>query len=218
MCKEVDYWDCHLWDEIGYPGEFVHGDDVYVDDEYMGERWLPIKDCPEGYWVSDLARVWSNKTNRFRYPGKGDNDGHLSIDLSINGKRKHKYIHKAMAESFISNPNNYKIVRHLDDDPSNNVLENLQWGTNADNTHDSIRNGTFKIPTDEIREKAMKACRKPVIATNIQTGIISQYDGVAIAARELGICRTSVSKVLLGQRDSTGGYRFKYENEECRNE
>lgn len=28
-------YDCHNWDTDGYPGEFVYGDDCYVDDYYF---------------------------------------------------------------------------------------------------------------------------------------------------------------------------------------
>ena len=53
--------------------------------------------------------------------------GYEKIILSLNGKRYLKYIHRLVAEAFIPNPNNYKEVNHIDSDPSNNCVENLEW-------------------------------------------------------------------------------------------
>lgn len=42
--------------------------------------------------------------------------------------------------AYIPNPNNYPIVRHLNDNPLDNRLANLAWGTQKDNVKDSIKN------------------------------------------------------------------------------
>jgi len=34
---------------------------------------------------------------------------------------------------------------HWDDDPANNRLENLRWGTRSENRKDSVRNGTHNM-------------------------------------------------------------------------
>lgn len=211
----MDRLECHDWDTDGYPGEYVYGDDVYVDDYYMDERWLPIYDFP-GYWISNKARVWSNATSRFLKPFLADNWGHLGVYLCRNGERCHKYIHKLMAEAFIPNPRNYPVVRHLDDEPDNNIMENLAWGTWRDNTQDAIRNKHFKFSTPEDREKALDACRIPVIVTDLRSGNRKIYKGVAVAARDLGISRSSVFRILRGDRESVNGYHFEYlDEEEC---
>ena len=45
--------------------------------------------------------------------------------------------------AYIPNPNNYPIVRHLNDNPLDNRLANLAWGTQKDNVKDSIKNNSF---------------------------------------------------------------------------
>ena len=52
------------------------------------------------------------------------------------GKVLYVKIHKALAETYIPNPNHYKIIRHLDNDKHNNSLTNLQWGTPSENRQD----------------------------------------------------------------------------------
>ena len=71
--------------------------------------------------------------------------GHHYVDLSCEGRRYKCLVHRLVAETFISNPNNYPVVRHLDDDPNNNNVRNLAWGTQKDNHDDCIRhNRDFK--------------------------------------------------------------------------
>jgi hypothetical protein len=36
-------------------------------------------------------------------------------------------VHRAVAEAFVENPNNYKYVRHIDGNLENNHADNLEW-------------------------------------------------------------------------------------------
>ena len=44
-------------------GEYVFGDDVYIDDDYMDELWKQYRGFPE-YWVSTHGRVRSDYEQR----------------------------------------------------------------------------------------------------------------------------------------------------------
>lgn len=203
------FYDGCNWDSDGLPGEYVYGEDIYIDSYYMDERWKPICDF-SGYWISNKGRVWSVATKRFLKPFSADNWGHLGVYLCKNGKRYHKYIHRLMAEAFILNPNMHTLVRHLDDIPDNNVVENLAWGTCKDNTQDAIRNNHFKFATSIDREKAYAACRTPIVAIDLRSGREYYFEGIGIAARALDISRTSIYRVLNGFRDSVNDYQFSY--------
>lgn len=61
--------------------------------------------------------------------------------LNDEGKYVYGYLHRLVAMAYIPNPNNYPIVRHLDDIGTNNTVNNLRWGTQKDNVNDSIING-----------------------------------------------------------------------------
>lgn len=55
--------------------------------------------------------------------------------------RRHKlYVHRLIAETFLSNPENKKEVDHIDRDRSNNNVVNLRWATPSDNMKNTISN------------------------------------------------------------------------------
>lgn len=49
--------------------------------------------------------------------------------------------HRLVAMAYIPNPNNYPIVMHLDNNPLNNHIDNLQWGTHSMNNLQCSREG-----------------------------------------------------------------------------
>tara|TARA_Y100001951_G_scaffold17551_1_gene12921 strand:- start:17 stop:664 length:648 start_codon:yes stop_codon:yes gene_type:complete len=54
----------------------------------------------------------------------------------INNKSKKKItlqLHKLVARAWIPNPDNKPNVLHINDDPTNYLIENLMWGTQSDN-------------------------------------------------------------------------------------
>lgn len=59
--------------------------------------------------------------------------GYVAVSLSKNGKVKSHLIHRLVAQAFIANPENKPIVNHLDENTSNNNVENLSWVTNEEN-------------------------------------------------------------------------------------
>jgi hypothetical protein len=71
-----------------------------------------------------------------------NNNGYVAVSLSKNGKDKHVKVHIILGKLFISNPDNYPIVRHLNDIKTDISLDNLAWGTQQDNAKDCVRNGT----------------------------------------------------------------------------
>lgn len=205
--------DPYEWPIYGMPSEYIFEDGTYIPDEYMGEMWKESS-LSEIMMVSDHGRFYNTKTKRFLKPTHGDGHGHLAVKFSEKGTRRQGYAHRLIAQAFIPNENNYSIVRHLDDNPSNNEIENLAWGTQKDNHADSVRNGTCYTPKDVDREKGIQITRKPVYAINRETGERALYPGQSEAARMLGLQQSNIYKVLRGKRLHTGGYRFEYAEKE----
>ena len=86
-----------------------------------------IKDF-EDYAITDKGEVISYK---YKTPRKlstwYQKSGYENIKLSKDGKTFHKLIHRLVAEAFLDNPDNLLEVNHKDNNPKNNVVENLEW-------------------------------------------------------------------------------------------
>lgn len=87
--------------------------------------------------VTDRGDVYRLKNGQ-REPAKvyktGRDKNYCVVSYMDNGKQKHVYVHRLIAQAFIPNPNNYPQVNHLDGNPLNNSVENLEWCTPKMNT------------------------------------------------------------------------------------
>ena len=87
------------------------------------------------FLINKNGEVKNTKTNHV-YKNYVHSSGYvvLTLPMGKRGKVKTIRLHKALAETFIPNPNNYKVVHHKDEDKSNYSLNNLEWTTNKLNT------------------------------------------------------------------------------------
>jgi hypothetical protein len=85
------------------------------------------------YLVEDTGKIFS--LSKKDYMNSYENNcGYEFVSIkSDEGKWVSVYIHRLVAKSFLENPNNHPNVLHLDDNPKNNNLNNLKWGTQSEN-------------------------------------------------------------------------------------
>ena len=83
-----------------------------------------------------------NKITGTVYKKTVTNKGYYNVSLPMGkrGKSKCLRLHKALAETFIPNPNGYNIVNHKDENKLNFALSNLEWCTSKMNTNTYIAN------------------------------------------------------------------------------
>lgn len=121
----------------------------------MEEVWRDIDGYKGLYQVSNFGNVKSldKKTknkNGYRIikgkilKSKLDNHGYLRIGLTKNNKQKFYLIHRLVAIAFLPNQNNYPIINHIDGNPLNNYIENLEWCTYSYNIKHAYNNGLKK--------------------------------------------------------------------------
>lgn len=109
----------------------------------MEEIWKDIPGFEGKYQVSTLGRVKSLARKGCRkdrlmklYTDRG---GYLRLSLGKGFCMKG--VHRLVAMTFLPNPNNLAFVCHKDDDPSNNRVDNLFWGSHLDNERDKKSKG-----------------------------------------------------------------------------
>ena len=178
--------------------------------EWYMEIWKDIKGYEGCYQVSNMGRikslsrkVWNGKnyfwtSERILRPGI-DRDGYFLVNLSKNGKAKTEKVHRLVAKTFIPNPKNKEAVNHIDEDPSNNKLENLEWATVSENNNHGWHN-----------KRSSKSRSKPIIQLNLDGEFLQEYQSATIAAQKLEMCRISISNCLNGRTSTAGGYKWRY--------
>ena len=129
-------------------------------DPTQPEVWYPIP-CIPGYEISSHLVVrsvrphprWPNVPFRF-VKVQIDDRGYRKLVVTREGKCLNFYLHHIVAELAHGVKPEGKIVRHLDDDKSNNWTSNLAYGTHSDNMADSKRNGRYRPARGERQRKA----------------------------------------------------------------
>lgn len=116
------------------------------------EIWKDIEGYEGLYQVSNLGRIKSFiKWNGHKYikevriinPYKNYSDKYYFrsvIKLYKNGEKKDFKVHRLVAQAFIPNPNDYPIINHIDGNPLNNKVDNLEWCTQKYNVNHALEN------------------------------------------------------------------------------
>jgi len=94
----------------------------------------------DNYLVYSTGHVYNSKNEQIKpYHTNGSRSPYLFYTFKrekiSTGKYKQKkvYIHRLVAEHFLENPNNLSDVHHIDNNPHNNDVSNLEWLSHADN-------------------------------------------------------------------------------------
>ncbi len=179
--------------------------DIYADSEI----WKPIKSFEGYYDISNHGRVRSlDRLTKYKliferkYFGGIKPlqiySGYYYIKLNKNGIYKNPKIHRLVAEMFIPNPQNKKMVNHLDGNKLNNHFSNLEWCTAKENVNHSIHvlgNHHGRLGSQNGRAKITEA---EVIEIRRLSGV-SKYYTCVLLSKMFGVNSRSVSNILLNK-------------------
>lgn len=164
----------------------------------MIEEWKDIKGYEGLYQVSNLGRVYSNKSNKL-LKSRLDRGGYSYLNLYNNGISKWYKIHRLVAIAFIPNPENKLTVNHIDEDKTNNVVSNLEWATMKEQNNHGTR-----------LERTSITQGTKIIAIDIANGEYNTYHSLSECGRKLKLNKSNICSVLKGRLKQTGGYIFEY--------
>lgn len=123
----------------------------------------------KGIFVTKDGRVFSNRHKhgkcKLRERSVFINKGYL--DLIIDGK--HKKVHRLVAETYIPNPNNLPCINHIDENPTNNNIDNLEWCDHSYNMeYSNAKVWKIKTPEGNIIEvfNLNKWCKEKNLSSN----------------------------------------------------
>lgn len=101
---------------------------------------LDIPGCDGKYAATRDGKIWSHRSNKFLKP-LNNKRGYYYVSLF----GKPKYIHRLIAQTYLTNPEGKLFINHKDNNPSNNKIDNLEWCTAKENTAQIIRLGRNKF-------------------------------------------------------------------------
>lgn len=191
--------------------EIVENDMEIIIDEKQ-EYFVPVE-MNDNYLVSNMGTIFSKTRGGGRdrkYGGainKGsfDKDKYIRVLLSNGSKKQIMRAHRVVALAFLENPENHPIINHKNGIKTDNRAENLEWcsveynnkhafATGLNSVKISINNlvhhkgekhGGSKLKNEQIKEIRKRASLG-------ETG--------ASIARELGVSKSTVSRILRGER------------------
>lgn len=159
------------------------------------------------YSISENGDVRNDITGKMLVCYFNKKTGYKSIDLWKDGKPIKCTIHRLLAETFISNPENKPCIDHKDGNKLNNNLSNLRWATYSEN---NSRFGTIGVRSQSIIVRRFSA---DGVMTEEKT-----FARILDSAKYFGVSISSVSQMLksgtVGKRGKTKHYQFVYKNSE----
>ena len=114
---------------------------------------------------------------------KLNKQGYETVNLSEKGEITTAKVHRIVAETFIENPENKNTVNHIDENKSNNRVDNLEWMTTKENNSYGTRGEVFK----------------PIDVYSPDGKLYKHFDSLREASDSLGISRRIILKFLNNQ-------------------
>lgn len=103
---------------------------------------LRVLDLFSGYTIREDG-VITSRFGRVVKPQTSQN-GYVRVELWQCGQGKKYLVHRLLAQAFIPNPENKHQVNHIDGNPQNNTISNLEWVTQSENQIHAYRTGLQK--------------------------------------------------------------------------
>lgn len=190
------------------------------------EIWRDVPNYEGLYKVSNLGNVKSlNYGKKHILKPAKNNKGYLLVTLCKNGKPKKYLVHRLVALTFLPNPLCLKEINHINEDKTDNRLENLEWcdrkynntyGNRIKKSIQTIRinnsnNECYKKMIEARAKKSSVNAEKPVVQyTKDGIEIINTYKSAHEAERQTGIPQTNICSCCRGKLKSAGNYLWHF--------
>lgn len=162
-----------------------------------GEIWKPCPEFEEKYLISSHGRVMGigtyntcKKGELLKLHKKHGRNGYIQARFYDRGRAKTIEIHSLVAKAFIPNPNNLPMVNHINEDKTDNNVENLEWCT--------------------LKYNIRYSDAKPVDVYTKDGLFIESLETIVDTSNKYNVSKTAISRCCRSKDGITRGYQFRY--------
>lgn len=172
----------------------------------MNEVWRDVVGYEGRYQVSNLGNVrslnWRNTGITKPVSLKSQNRGYLHVLLYEGKKCKSFLVHRLVASAFIPCPGEAMTINHIDENPSNNRIDNLEWCSLGENINKFQSNHPEKVG----RPRNLT----PVIQLDTSGEVVRIWESVADICKNCNYNAWSISQCCNRKRKTAYGYMWQY--------
>lgn len=177
------------------------------------EVWKDIDGFSGEYQISNLGRVKSFKSGTAKIlKHKTNNKGYKWVALRSNGIQSNFLIHRLVAMHFLNNDKNFKIINHIDENPSNNNVLNLEWCTQSENVKKSSKFHNY-YQMNQILCKPKNSKNKDTnkkVKQILEGNTIKIFNNSLEVKRFLGFDQSFILSCCRNKRKSAYGYQWQF--------
>lgn len=180
------------------------------------EYWKIIEGTNNRYEVSNLGHI---KCDGELLETVVDNSGYVKARISLIFGTRWFWVHRIVAAYFCENPDNKPQVNHIDGNKENNISENLEWCTSAENQRHriDILGKDCKGKNNPMYGKTGELCptfKGYILQIDINTNeIVGKYAGSGDASRKTGFKMGGINKAACGYLKTYKGFKWIREDE-----
>lgn len=165
--------------------------------------------CNKPFIITDEGKIINPKTGN--YVGSKATNGkgsarYCRVSVNDNGKTKMFYLHRIIAEHFVTGYFEGATVDHINSDRNDNRASNLQWVSQSENSrkfmNESWTNGKMKHKSKERKGKK--------VTITYPTGEVRVFNSIEKASKYVGI---DLRQAKLYHKSNTFTTRWKHKIE-----
>lgn len=190
------------------------------------ETWKPIP-FNSDYEVSSHGNFRNSKTKKqktINIEALKSTQTRIRVDVKNDIKKGSGfYLHRVIAMTFIPNPNNLEEVNHIDGNPYNNRVENLEWMTREDNMRHFHENRT-KYENKNVRQVVLccgktneivnsyKCIEECIVSLGLEISYATLYSAISTNICEKPRCLNKYVGVVFNKinKKYVASYKNKY--------
>lgn len=166
----------------------------------MEEIWKQVPEKYGNYEVSNMERLRHSELKKICKLFINQTNGYYFRSNHVGkNKRKTVAIHRLVAETFLSNPDDLPQINHKNGNKLDNRVDNLEWCTETYNVHHALTTGLSNHKTR-------------VYQFTYNGVLMKEWESIIEASELLGISKSGISDCCAGRQITAGGFRWSYKN------